>query len=93
MFADADEYEVMHVQGRAALGLPRTGRRGEKLAPSKQKTTDVALHLTNHLDLDDPSVVVHIQSRFWPANLIKDLTFLTRDEVADYFPSNADISI
>ena len=88
MFTNAAEYEVMHAQGRTALGLPRTEIHNGRLAPDKQKTIDVALHRTNQINLDDAKVVVHIESGFWPAILIQDLIFLTRAEVADYFPQD-----
>lgn len=83
-FADADEYEVMHAQGRTMMGLPIKSRRGGKLV-SGFDSTGIAPYHTNHIDLGDPSVVVYIQSRFWPDVLVKDLVFLTQDDVTDYF--------
>ena len=86
MFADTAAYEVVHLQARTALGLPRTGRRGGILAPDRQKTTGVAPFRTNLVDLDDRKVVVFIQSEFWPSDLVRDFTFLTQNDVVDYFP-------
>lgn len=90
LFADAATYEEAHVQGRTALGLPRVGFRAGRLAPDRQHTIDVAPFRTNQVDGGDSQVVVYVDNRFWPSDVITDFVFFKRDQVTDYFPPAVD---
>ena len=90
IFTDAAAYEIVHEQARDDLGLPRIGFRAGRLAPDKQQTIAVALTRDNAADVLDFKVATYIDNRFWPDGLLDTFTFLTKEEVVDYFPVSID---
>lgn len=92
LFANNGAFQSAHAQARVALGLPHSPRRRGRIDPHGTITTDIAIHRTNQVDSGDRRVISHVKSEMWPADLVSDFVFLTRNDVADFFPEpNPDV--
>lgn len=90
IFPTESDYQLIHNAEKLAQSYPLVSRRRGKVRAQYGLTHDIALPRPKIQGTLDRTVAVHIIPKYWPTTNLRRYTFLTRDQVSEYFNPDLD---